>query len=244
MSWENRNDGDIITRSGEKIAVDEGLRAYMLKVYNYMTLGLSVTSLVSWALAVSSLGTLFFYQDGRPNLLGWVAIFAPFILLFMLTGAVAAGNAFKAFVLFTVYSGLLGVSLTTVFWAYTGISILRVFLITAATFAATSLYGYTTRRDLTSFGHFMTMGLIGIVIAMIVNVFMQSPALYYAVSVMGIVVFVGLTAWDTYKIRDMYEEGDADNRMTSKAIYGALMLYLDFVNLFLMLLRFFGQRRD
>lgn len=244
MSWENRDVDDIISRSSTETYVDEGLRSYMLKVYNYMTLGLTVTAFVSWALSISSLGLLFFHANGQPNFLGWIAVFAPFVLLFMLNSAVYSGNATKAFVLFMLYSGLLGVSLTTIFWVYTGLSILRVLLITAATFAATSLYGYTTKRDLTSFGHFMTMGLIGIIISMLVNLFLQSPALYYATSVIGVVVFVGLTAWDTYKIREIYAEGDAENQVTSKAVYGAFMLYLDFINLFLMMLRFFGQRRD
>lgn len=244
MSWENRNDTDVIARSGASLEIDEGLRRYMLQVYNYMTLGLLLTAFVSYLFSVTPLGLMFFDPKGQPNLLGWIAIFAPFVLIFMLSSAVASGNAAKAFSLFVVYSGLLGVSLTTVFWAYTGLSILRVFLITAGTFAAMSLYGYTTNRNLTTVGSFLTMGLFGIIIASIVNIFLKSEALYFTVSVLGVAVFVGLTAWDTYKIRDMYNENDAQNQVTSKAIYGALMLYLDFVNLFLMLLRFFGNRRN
>lgn len=158
--------------------------------------------------------------------------------------AVSSGNASKAFTLFVVYSALFGISLTTIFWVYTGISILRVFLITAGMFAGMSLYGYTTKRDLTKFGSFMMMGLIGIIIAMVVNIFLKSPALYLTVSVLGVVVFVGLTAWDTWKIRQIYNSGDSDNVVASKAIYGALMLYMDFINLFLYLLRFFGDRRN
>ena len=134
--------------------------------------------------------------------------------------------------------------MTTIFWVYTGISILRVFLITAGMFAAMSLYGYTTKRDLTKFGSFLMMGLFGIIIAMIVNIFLKSPALYLTVSVLGVVIFVGLTAWDTWKIRQIYNGSDSDNVVASKAIYGALMLYMDFINLFLYLLRFFGDRRN
>ena len=175
---------------------------------------------------------------------GWIAILAPFALIFMMGSAVSSGNAAKAFTLFDVYSGLFGVSFTTIFWAYTGISSLRVFLITAGMFAARCLYGYTTNSDLTKFVSFMMMGLIGIIIAMLVNIFLKSPALYFTTSVLGVVIFVGLTAWDTWKIREIYNGHDADNVITSKAIYGALMLYMDFINLFIYLLRFFGDRRD
>ena len=165
MSWEERSDADVVTRAGAGGEIDEGLRRYMLKVYNYMTLGLSVTAFVSYLFSVTSLGLMFFSANGQPNMLGWVAIFAPLVLIFMLSSAVTSGNAAKAFTLFIVYSALLGVSLTTIFWAYTGLSVLRVFLITAGTFAATSLYGYTTNRDMTKFGGFLTMGLLGIIIA-------------------------------------------------------------------------------
>ena len=244
MSWENRSDTDVISRGGTAVEIDEGLRSYMLQVYNYMTIGLLITAFVSYLFSVTTLGPMFFHESGEPNLLGWVVVLAPFALIFMFSAAVNSGNAAKAFVLFVIYSGLLGISLTTIFWAYTGLSILRVFLITAATFAAMSLYGYTTKRDLTSIGNFLVMGLFGIVIASIVNIFLKSEALYFTTSIIGVIVFVGLTAWDTYKIREFYVEGEAQNQVTSKAIYGAFMLYLDFINLFLMLLRFFGNRRD
>lgn len=242
MSFDSRRE-TIVSRAG--MMVDEGLRQYMLKVYNYMTLGLLVTAFVSYALAHSSLAAVFFnLQTGQLNLLGWIAVLAPFVLIFMIGSAVNSGNASKAAVLFLVYSALFGVSMTTIFWAYTGLSILRVFLITAAMFAGMSLYGYTTKRDLTKFGSFMIMGLIGIIIAMLVNLFIKSTPLDMVISVIGVAVFVGLTAFDTWKIRQMYNEGDSGNQMTSKAVYGALMLYMDFINLFLMLLRFFGDRRN
>lgn len=242
MSWETNRQDDVITRSGA--VIDEGLRQYMLKVYNYMTIGLLITAFVSYLLAYTSLGLVFFQANGQPNALGWIAIIAPLFLIFMMGSATVSGNASKAFTLFVVYSALMGISLTTIFWAYTGLSILRVFLITAGMFAGMSLYGYTTKRDLTKFGSFLMMGLIGIIIAMVVNIFLKSPALYMTVSVIGVLVFVGLTAWDTWKIRQMYNGSDEGNMVTSKAIYGALMLYLDFINLFLMLLRFFGDRRN
>lgn len=244
MSFDSNRDF-IISRSSAAAEIDEGLRRYMLKVYNYMTIGLLITAGISYLLANSGLGAMFFMPEtGEPNLFGWIAIVAPLFLVFMMGSAVSSGNASKAFTLFVVYSGLIGVSLTTIFWAYTGLSILRVFLITSGMFAAMSLYGYTTKRDLTKMGAFMTMGLIGIIIAMVVNIFLKSPAMYFAISVCSVIVFVGLTAWDTWKIREVYNERDSENMMTSKAIFGALQLYLDFINLFITLLRFFGDRRN
>ena len=148
MSFDSNRDF-IISRTSAAAEIDDGLRQYMLKVYNYMTIGLLITAGVSYLLANSGLGSIFFMPEtGEPNILGWIAIIAPLILVFMMTSAAASGNAAKAFTLFVVYSGLMGVSLTTIFWAYTGLSILRVFLITAGMFAAMSLYGYTTKRDL------------------------------------------------------------------------------------------------
>ena len=244
MSFDSNRDF-IISRTSSTVEMDEGLRQYMLKVYNYMTIGLLITAGVRYLLANSALGAMFFTPEtGEPNALGWIAIIAPLLLVFMMGSAVTSGNASKAFTLFIVYSGLMGISLTTIFWVYTGLSILRVFLITAGMFAGMSLYGYTTKRDLTKMGSFMMMGLIGIIIASIVNIFLKSPAVYLTVSVLSVIVFVGLTAWDTWKIREIYNERDSENTVTSKAIYGALMLYLDFINLFIMLLRFFGDRKN
>ena len=244
MSFDSNRDF-VISRTSSAVEKDEGLRQYMLKVYNYMTIGLLITAGVSYLLANSGLGAMFFMPEtGEPNLFGWIAIIAPLFVVFMMSSAATSGNATTAFTLFMIYSGLMGISLTTIFWAYTGLSILRVFLITAGMFAAMSLYGYTTKRNLTGMGAFMTMGLIGIIIASIVNIFLKSPGLYFAVSVCSVFIFVGLTAWDTWKIREIYNERDSDNVMTSKAIFGALQLYLDFINLFITLLRFFGNRRD
>lgn len=243
MSFDARRE-TVLSRSSDMV-IDDGLRNYMLKVYNYMTIGLLITAFTSYLLAHTSFGAVFYSMEtGQLNGLGWVAILAPFVLIFMIGSAVTSGNAGRAFTLFVIYAALLGISLTNIFWVYTETSILRVFLIAAGTFAGMSLYGYTTKRDLTKIGSFLTMGLIGIIIAMVVNIYLQSSAMYYTISIAGVGVFVGLTAWDTWKIREIYSEHDAENQMTSKAIYGALMLYLDFVNLFVMLLRMFGDRRN
>jgi FtsH-binding integral membrane protein len=152
-------------------------------------------------------------------------------------------SASTALMLFFVYAGLLGLSLATIFLAYTGASITRVFFISAATFGATSLYGYTTQRDLTGVGSFLFMGLIGLVIASLVNIFLQSSGLYWVISVVGVLIFVGLTAYDTQSIKEMYDVNDDGSVAGRKAVMGALRLYLDFINLFLMLLRLFGDRR-
>ena len=173
-----------------------------------------------------------------------VAVLLPFVLVFMMGSAVRTGNAAKALTLFVVFSAAFGVSMTTIFWAYTGLSILRVFLITAGMFLSMSLYGYTTKRDLTKFGSFLMMGLFGIIIAMVVNIFVRSAPLDFVVSVLGVLIFTGLTAFDTFKAREMYSESDSAEMSNAKAIFGALDLYMDFINLFLYMLRFFGDRRN
>ncbi len=244
MSWETDRSENVIVRSGAAVQIDEGLRKYMLQVYNYMTIGLLITTLVSFALAHSSLSGIFYKPDASLTIAGWIAILSPFALIFMMSSAVSQGNSGKALVLFCAFSALMGVSLTTIFWVYSALSIVKTFLITAGTFAGMSLYGYTTGRDLTKFGSFLIMGLWGVILAMLVNFFIKSAAFDLTLSVIGVLLFVGLTAFDTWKIRRMYSEGDAENVMTSKAIFGALDLYLDFINLFLYLLRFFGSRRD
>lgn len=242
MSFDYQRD-TVVTRAAAM--VDEGLRQYMLKVYNYMTLGLLVTAFVSYGLAHSTLAALFFnMQAGTLSGLGWVAVLLPFALVFMMGAAVRTGNAAKALTLFVIFSAAFGVSMTTVFWAYTGLSILRVFLITAGMFLTMSLYGYTTKRDLTKFGSFLMMGLFGIIIAMVVNIFVKSAPLDFAVSVLGVLIFTGLTAFDTFKAREMYSESDSAEMTNAKAIFGALDLYMDFINLFLYMLRFLGDRRN
>ncbi len=219
--------------------IDEGLRAYMLRVYNYMAMGVALTGVVAYMTANSELVNII---HGTP--LQWVVMLAPLGIVFFFSARINRMSASAAQTTFWVFSGVMGLSLAYIFLAYTGASIARVFFITAGTFGAMSLYGYTTRRDLTGMGSFMFMGLIGIVLAMIVNIFLQSSALDFAISAIGVIVFVGLTAYDTQRIKENYFEGDGSEIMSKKAISGALNLYLDFINLFLMLLRLFGTARN
>lgn len=225
--------------SRARISVDEGLRSYMLKVYNYMALGLALTGIV--ALFVASSPTMLMAIFGSP--LKWVVLFAPVVMVLILSFRIQTMSASSAQIFFWVYAGLMGLSLSSIFIAYTGASIARVFFITGGTFAAMSFYGYTTKRDLTAFGSFLMMGVIGILIASIVNMFMHSSALHFAISVIGVLVFTGLTAYDTQKIKESYYSGDDSEVATKKAVLGALNLYMDFINLFIMLLRLFGDRR-
>jgi FtsH-binding integral membrane protein len=240
-------------RSGyrtDAVTVDAGLRAYMIRVYNYMAAGVALTGLVAWftfSAAVTDAGgsmqlTSFGHAIFQSPLM-WVFVLAPLALVFALSYGINRLSAGTALMLFFVYAGLLGLSLASIFLVYTGASITRVFFISAATFGALSLYGYTTQRDLTGIGSFMFMGLIGIVIASLVNIFLHSSALYWAISVIGVIVFVGLTAYDTQSIKEMYDVNDDGTISGRKAVMGALRLYLDFINLFLMLLRIFGDRR-
>jgi FtsH-binding integral membrane protein len=174
----------------------------------------------------------------------WVIAFAPLGIVLWMSFGLTKMSASKAQTLFWVFAGLMGASLSSIFMVYVGASIARVFFITAATFATMSIYGYTTKTDLTKLGSFLMMGLIGIIIASIVNIFLKSTQLEFIVSLLGVIIFVGLTAYDTQKIKDMYFDGGDSETMAKKSIMGALTLYLDFINLFVMLLRFFGQRRD
>ena len=219
--------------------IDVGLRQYMLKVYNYMASGVALTGVVA-ALTVKS-DTLMQLVFGTP--LRWVIFLAPLGLVFFLSARMHKMSASAAQTTFWIFAGLMGLSLASIFAVYTNTSIARVFFISAGTFAAMSLYGYTTNRDLSGWGSFLFMGLIGIVIASIVNIFLVSSALHFAISVIGVLVFVGLTAYDTQSIKNMYSEADHAEIHGKKAIMGALRLYLDFINLFIMLLHLFGQRR-
>ncbi len=225
-------------RQAADAQIDVGLRQYMLKVYNYMASGVALTGIVAAAVAQSP--TLMQTLFGTP--LMWVVIFAPLGLVFFLSARIHKMSAGAAQATFWIYAALVGLSLATIFIAYTGTSIARVFFITAGTFAAMSLYGYTTKRDLSKFGSFLFMGLIGIIIASVVNIFLASSALHFVISVIGVLVFVGLTAYDTQAIRNEYNELDHSSVADKKAIMGALRLYLDFINLFLMLLHLFGNR--
>lgn len=227
------------TAAAGQAAVDEGLRAYMLRVYNYMASGVALSGIVAALVASSPALLQAIYGTG----LHWIVMLAPLGFVLVLSFGLNRLSATATQALFWAFAAVMGASLSWIFVAYTGASIVRVFFITTATFAAMSLYGYTTKRDLTGMGTFMFMGLIGIIIASVVNFFLASSALHFAISVIGVLVFVGLTAYDTQKIREMYFEADSADVATKKAVMGALTLYLDFINLMVMLLRLFGERR-
>ena len=222
-----------------QVDIDVGLRQYMLRVYNYMAGGLALTGIVAYLAAAGG-----FYQAIAGTPVFWVVLLAPLGLVMLLSFRLQSMSLGAAQITFWAYAGLMGLSLAGIFLVYTGTSIARVFFITAGTFAAMSLYGYTTRTDLSRFGSFLFMGLIGVVIAGFVNIFVGSTALQFAISVIGVIVFVGLTAYDTQSIKEMYGAGDGAEIAGKKAIMGALRLYLDFINLFMLLMQFMGQRRD
>ena len=226
-------------RGADGAAIDARLRAHMLRVYNYMAGGLAVTGVVAYGSAASG-----FYQSIAGTPLIWVVMLAPLAFVFALSFGIERMSAGTAAILFVVYAAVMGVSLGGIFLVFTGASIARVFFITAATYGAMSLYGYTTRADLSKFGAFLFMGLIGIVIASLVNLFVRSDGFQFVISIVGVIVFVGLTAYDTQRIKEMYLESDSEEIAGKKAIIGALALYLDFINLFLLLLQLFGQRRQ
>ena len=221
------------------IEVDVGLRRYMLQVYNFMAAGLAVTGLVAYGAVATG-----FYQQIAGTPLIWLVMLAPLGAVLFLSFRIESLSIGAAQATFWTYAALMGLSLAGIFLLFTGTSIARVFFITAGTFAAMSLYGYTTQRDLSQFGSFLFMGLIGIVLASFVNIFIGSSALQFAISVIGVIVFTGLTAWDTQRIKDVYLESDPGDVLTKKALMGALSLYLDFINLFVMLLQLVGQRRE
>jgi FtsH-binding integral membrane protein len=219
--------------------IDVGLRDYMLRVYNYMAGGLAITGLVAYLAAESGL-----YAAIARTPFIWVVVFAPLAVVLLFSFRLQAMSLQAAQATFWAYAGLMGLSLSYIFLVYTGASIAQTFFVSAATFLAMSLYGYTTRTDLSRFGSFLLMGLVGIIIAGLVNLFVGSPAITFAISVIGVLVFVGLTAYDTQRIKEMYWEGDVGAIAGKKAIMGALTLYLDFINLFILLMQFMGQRRD
>lgn len=224
----------------EAAQIDVGLRQYMLRVYNTMAGGLALTGLVAFLVASSPAAVQLLF--GTP--LKWVVMLAPIALVFFFSFKIESLKASTAQTIFWVYAGVMGASLATVFLVFTGASVARTFFVTAAAFAGLSLYGYTTKRDLSAFGTFLVMGLIGLIIASIVNIFLASSALQFVISAAGVLIFAGLTAWDTQKIKEMYWEADGAEVASKKAIMGALTLYLDFINLFMFLLQFLGVRRD
>lgn len=225
--------------------IDEGLRTYMLKVYNLMALGLAITGIAAYA------AFQFAFADGQLTAFGqaiyvsplkWVIMLAPLALVFYMSFRINSMSVSAAQTTFWVYAGLMGLSLSSIFMIYTGQSITQTFFVTAASFGALSLYGYTTKRSLSGMGSFLMMGLFGLIIASIVNIFLASSALDFAISAIGVLIFAGLTAYDTQKIKEMYFEEEGAEATGRKAIMGALTLYLDFINLFLFMLRFLGNK--
>ena len=234
------------------VVMDEGLRAYMLKVYNYMATGVLLTgivALISFNISVvtdASGAIVSFTEFGNTLFFSgfkWLVMLAPLGIVFYMSFGINKMSSSKAQTVFWIFAALMGLSLSWILLVYTGKSVARVFFITSATFGAMSLYGYTTKRDLTKLGSFLMMGLIGIIIASLINIFMKSSMMYFVISILGVLIFVGLTAYDTQKIKNMYVESDSGELIGKKAVMGALTLYLDFINLFIMLLRLFGQRR-
>lgn len=230
-------------------AIDAGLRAYMIRVYNYMLAGLTLTGGAVLAVLMTPAGQLFFTFDPSGyitgmSILGWIAFFAPLGMVLFLSFRVQSMSFSTAQMTFWIFAAVMGIGLAPVFLMYTGVSVARVFFITAAMFGGMSLWGYTTKRDLTGWGSFLFMGLIGIIIASLVNLFLQSTMMQFVISVIGVLVFTGLTAYDTQKIKESYAYVSGNGEMMGKAaVMGALRLYLDFINLFLMLLRLLGDRR-
>jgi FtsH-binding integral membrane protein len=209
----------------------------MTKVYNYMGLGLLATAITAYIGAASGI-----YVALAQTPLIWLVVLAPLGMVIYLSSRLHKMSASAAKTTFWIYAAMTGLSLSYVLLAFTGVSVVRTFLITAASFGALSLYGYTTKRDLSGMGSFLFMGLIGIILASIVNIFMQSPAMHFVISVIGVLLFAGLTAYDTQDIKRIYYAGDSRDIAEKKAIMGALRLYLDFINMFLFLLQFLGNR--
>lgn len=230
-------------KQGTAVRVNEFVRS----VYNWMVMGLALTGLVAWYVSGNDAISKMVFDETGVKPLFWVLVIAELGLVFSISGMVNKMSGATATALFMLYSALNGVTLSFIFHVYTGSSIVSTFFICALTFLACSVYGWTTKKDLTSIGSFMIMGLFGIIIASLVNMFLRSPAIHYAISYIGVVVFIGLTAYDTQKIKNMAltQPSGLDGEVVRKgAILGALTLYLDFINLFLMLLRIFGGSRD
>ena len=255
------------TAGREAAAVDQGLRAYMLHIYNYMVLGLAITGFAALgifmlsitgdaaAAAKSASGAAIALRGGQfltplgyaifVSPLKWAVILAPLALVFVLSFGIERMRPAMAQILFWIYAALVGVSLGAIFMVYTQTSIVRVFFITAASFGALSLFGYTTKRDLSGMGSFLIMGLFGVIIASLVNLWLGSSMLQFIVSVVGVLVFAGLTAWDTQRLKNEYIYGSLDGELAERsAIMGALSLYLNFINLFTLLLQLLGQREE
>ncbi|WP_010137312.1 Bax inhibitor-1/YccA family protein [Oceanicola sp. S124] len=235
------------TAGARSAAIDEGLRAHMNKVYGTMSVGTLLTFLVAWAIG-SSPELLGIFRDPvtlQPNILGWIIMFAPLAMVFGFGAMINRFSAAAAQLFFYGFAAVMGLSLSWIFVAFTGISIAQVFLVTSIAFAGLSLWGYTTKKDISGWGSFLIMGVIGILVASIINIFLGSPALHFAISIIGVLIFAGLTAYDTQNIKVTYlqhaHSGDSE-WLGKAAIMGALQLYLDFINMFMFLLQLFGNR--
>ncbi len=227
--------------------IDEGLRSHMNKVYGTMSVGMLITFIVAWAVG-SSPELLGIFRDPmtlKPNILGYIVMFAPLIMVFAFGAAINRLSAAGAQLFFFVFSAVMGLSLSWIFVAFTGFSIAQTFLVTSIAFAGLSLWGYTTKKDISGWGSFLIMGVIGLIVASIINIFLGSPAIAFAVSILGVLIFAGLTAYDTQEIKNTYlahaHHGDTE-WLGKAAIMGALNLYLDFINMFMFLLQLFGSR--
>ncbi|MCM2562704.1 Bax inhibitor-1/YccA family protein [Lutimaribacter sp. EGI FJ00015] len=238
----------IRTAAGSRTAqVDEGLRAHMNKVYGTMSVGMLVTFAVAWAVGTSP-QLLSVFRDPvtlSPNILGWIVMFAPLLMVFGFGAAINRLSAAGAQLFFYVFAAVMGLSLSWIFVAFTGFSIAQVFLVTSIAFAGLSLWGYTTKKDISGWGSFLIMGVIGLIVASIINIFLGSPAIMFAISILGVLIFAGLTAYDTQDIKNEYlahaQHGDSE-WLGKSAILGALRLYLDFINMFMFLLQLLGNR--
>nr|CAD6431575.1 BAX inhibitor (BI)-1/YccA family protein [Rhizobium sp. Q54] len=240
-NYQNRMAQD---RAQTAAMIDEGLRAYMLKVYNLMALGLAITGIAAYGTYALAVSNPAFAQLLFASPLRWVIMLAPLGMVFFLSFRINSMSVGAAQTTFWIYAALMGLSLSSIFLVFTGESVVQTFFVTAASFGALSLYGYTTKKDLSGFGSFLIMGLFGLIIASLVNIFLQSSAMGFAISVIGVLIFAGLTAYDTQKIKEMYFDGDDVAVAGRKAIMGALTLYLDFINLFMFLLQFLGNRNE
>ncbi len=228
-------------------AINEGLRAHMNKVYGLMSVAMVVTGGVAWAVG-SSPELLGIFRDPdtlRPNILGWVVMFAPLVMVFAFSAMINRLSAAAAQLFFYAFAAVMGLSLAWIFQVFTGVSIATTFFVTAIAFASLSLYGYTTKKDLSGMGTFLLMGMVGLLVAMVVNMFLQSGALAFAITAIGLLIFAGLTAFDTQKIKNDYlvhAQAMDSEWLAKSAIMGALNLYLDFINMFMFLLQFLGNR--
>jgi FtsH-binding integral membrane protein len=230
---------------GARAAIDEGLRAHMNKVYGLMSVAMLVTAGVAWGVGTSDLLNFLRTPEGGMTIFGWVIMFAPLVMVFAFGAMINKLSAAGAQLFFYTFAAVMGLSLAWIFKVFTGVSIAQTFLVTSIAFAGLSLYGYVTKRDLSGMGTFLMMGLIGLIVAMVVNLFLQSGALAFAISAIGLLIFAGLTAFDTQRIKTDYiahAQAMDQEWLGKSAIMGALNLYLNFINMFMFLLQFMGNR--